>query len=805
MAERMEIQVDIPTQQAVRNLAELITTMDSVDTAVSRADRSIDKATESTAELGGAARSTDRELKKLGEDAGDSSRKVDAAGEAAKKTGEKIDEAGDRARRGGRKIKESSDEAASSVDKLATRAIGMTAAFFGLQRVNQLVNELNDNLRRVIETRAQLGEERLTFDQQIQDIIDNLGLRPDPAGQARARKFVQSFQQQTGVSAGQAKEILSAAQGSGFNIIDVARPDRDTQAPGFAVAAELGRFASRTRLDAATAGQFLKVAAASGVTDVPSMQKLLAQTEQASQRTAINQPADFIGALLRGGASQITQGVPYQQVLASLASTAATEPNPLRAGADVEQFQRVAAGMSDEYRVRLARLAQQQRRLTPGQIAQAGARIPETEKQITLREEIAKDQRELSDVQTKEQLEATRTQEDIRIRQMREAKTKDVVSRQQQQIEIRRAQEDSAERKRQADQRVADLQQRVADRQRQLDKDRTEAGLNAAYGRLSPTVQQQVLRGALEGLPPEQRQGLALQVASSEYAQTVLRMTSPTGAAAFSAVQAGATAPDVGAYEQRNAAFRASTISQAQRSANQMQAATVDATRSGAEFANNLAKQADADIRLLQQAGQGQFGEYTVAIGAEASPTKARTEEGLKAKRQLLILQQQVTAFRQSLDPRLQAKYAKRLGALSDKLNRAAPAIMNDYGIRNFFGGGNRNLKLVQDMATEFGSLVQEIQQDAINQNIPLPTGFENQALPASGATATSAPATQPTSMNIPLPAGAIDLGPIGVATGESATAAAVGAGVTINIHEGIRMVQSSAEFDLPGRLETSA
>lgn len=792
MAERMQIEIDVNTQRGVQAVKELAAALAEQERTNERTATSIIRTETATEKMGEASSAAVPELKDLGDQMSDLKRKADAMAQAEKDATAEQD-----------KLDKSAKETEKSLGRMGSAAASMVAGFFGLSTVVQLIRELTEQLEKVIAARRDLGAGRLDFDQSIQEIIDNLGLLPGPAGQERARSFVQAFQQRTGVTAPQATQILSAAQGVGFPVIDAARPDQDTKSAGFNIAAEVGTFAARTRLDPESAGQLLKIAQSAGVRSPDQMQGLLAQIEQAGRGTAINRPADFVQAFIKAGAGQIAGGVPIQQVLGQLASSAVSESSAARAATDVEQFQRVAAGVTPEYRLQLARLAQGQGLITPEAIHRRIGETPFTEKERSLAEVSERERREIDDAQKKEKLSRDRVRENIAERESQLERTKDPNRRAALAIDIRRAREDEPERQRQAQQAISDRQQRLADADRQLAASRTDAALNDLYGQLTMSQQQQVLRTGLQGAAPDQRQAMALSLASPEYAQAIARMTGGPGAAAFAGVQAAAETPDVKAFQQANEAFRASTISQAQRGANEAEKARVQGADRGSEFANVVERAAEADISLLRQRGQGQVGQWsTELIGAVTGDysTLARTEEGLKAKRMYLVLQRQVSGFLRTMNPQLRAKHSKKIDEFWNKLQAAGPKMMNDFSaIRT----GAQNMVIAQQLASEFGALVQEIQQDAITGGQPVPTGFEGQGLP-SAVKQGEQPRSAVDDLGVPLPAGSTVIGEVagGIVSPSVSSGGGFGSGPTINIHNGITMVAPGGIFEPEGRME---
>src|SRR5690606_20026515 len=145
-----------------------------------------------------------------------------------------------------------------------------------------LFQDLDKAMQEVIETRRRLGDERLSVDREVQDLIDNLEMDPNFRGQARTRDIAFRFMSQTGATVPQAVQVLSMAASVGHNPLTDA---------GLEMASEVGRFGARLRIDPTTQADLMKLAGLDeDIEDVDDLKLFLAQIESAAARTDFNSP-----------------------------------------------------------------------------------------------------------------------------------------------------------------------------------------------------------------------------------------------------------------------------------------------------------------------------------------------------------------------------------------------------------------------------------------------------------------------------------------------------------------------------------
>ena len=229
-----------------------------------------------------------------------------------------------------REVGQSTREAGSVAEGAMASVQAWALSYLSLQTAIQLVEELEEQTRKAIAARMELADEKLDVDKTLLPLMLNFGLNPDAAGQQKTRDIAFEFEKEAGTDLEQTKEILSQAQSVGFNV------KNGPQDAGFAVAAEVGKFAARTGTDAETAGQLLKLARNAGVTDATGMDKLIAQLEAGFANTSISDPSGFYSAALRSITGRMVEGVPIDQAIGQVSAAALGEVNQRQIHTSVE-------------------------------------------------------------------------------------------------------------------------------------------------------------------------------------------------------------------------------------------------------------------------------------------------------------------------------------------------------------------------------------------------------------------------------------------------------------------------------------
>jgi hypothetical protein len=877
----LEAEVDIQTLAAFRNLQNLLQASDQASAAVDRLSKAVDDTDKKHAELAERAKQLEQQFKATGSEAdkldfqetkaaadtvkeksenlrrslhelqseltetakaqvktADESVKAnEKTAAAAKQSGGEVEKASKSASMSVGGIGQEADKASLALLSMSGAAAAMVAGFAGLTEVVEILKQLEQAAKDAIKAREELGKGALTFDQQIQGIISRLGLQPGPQGESRARALVAGVQRRAPeVSPQLAADLLARAQTTGF---EVARPDQprlDDKLAGSAMAAEVGRFATRTQLDRSTAAELFNVAQTNGVRTLADMRSMLALFSQELRKIPLAGP-DAANVAVRIVTERAAQGIPMQQTLASLAAVASAEPSPTRAGSNLERFTRAAMGSGDQQKLLLAQLAQQRGLITPQGLAAAQAGLPPPIESQQAIEHITQLQQQLEQSQLKEvaiqrdeqekqkRLGFTLTQLSDRMRKVTKPEERVKIAEEQRRTnqEIGKLTEDSARGLAEREQRRGNLQTQIDDSTKRLgDQQKKDAdkmrdmALREAYAQLPVAQREQLLFDVTRGMTQEQLTAFVTKIAEARTAQGLIRQLGPQGQAAYT--QAMGMRPDVPGYLKRTGAFESTAVGGdiAQRQATETAAAM--GAPAGQEFADVALAAARKDIVYLQSVGSGRIGAHAVVPYERATVEAMYTERGrdveeLEARRLMVVVRLQLTQFLQTISP---AHYARRSGRIQEIWNKFTTAykqITEDKGGHYLVNIGARKLQDAQAIAAEVGAFIDLMNSEALQLGEapgkttlleqPGQMGPETLTVPGSAPPAPSGGAAGPAAAT---PGSGASLGPAGVPivpqTGSNASGGGSGGPVTYNLTVGtvVSGVLDRLE-DLPSRI----
>lgn len=348
--EKLQIEMDFRTVQALLNLKELLATLDQVKTDTKETGQAVDAAEQAVDGLGVSAKQTGNEVKQAGDKVKDFGNDAVAAGAKAKKSIDDVD--GPTAALG------------KTFGNLGSEVRNWIGGFVGLQGVIQLIQLMNDELKDTIQLRERLISEKMTFDQKLQGFVANLGLPNTAAGQDQARQILERLAKRAPASSlDSIMQMAGQFQAFGF---DVTQPGEAEDI--FSVAAGM---AASMQLTPEEAGAIPNVAKAVGVRDAAGMQFLLAQIKAAQKTTPIANQSDFTKQFLRLAAQFMPQGMSVEQVAGLLAGSTPGSTDPRVVGTNAEQAMRAAMGKDAEAQAALAEQAVAQGVITPEALAAA--------------------------------------------------------------------------------------------------------------------------------------------------------------------------------------------------------------------------------------------------------------------------------------------------------------------------------------------------------------------------------------------------------------------------------------------------
>jgi hypothetical protein len=342
MAEQNELisaEIDIETYHALASVQDFARAVRTADQSLKDTDATIKKTETSLA-------SFDAYVLKYGEDAGKMYQK---AAEAAEKASEREVRAHETARKqiethNARLSKEIEDSARRNTranEEWANSTLSVIAAYGGFAAIRQVLSELDDQQRKVLEGRDKLVAGRLGLDEQLRSVIFNLGLPMNAAGQEQARQLMRTLTQAApGATIEQAAAVAGAS--ASFNL-NVGQAGADQQ-----TAVEVLRSASRAGLDPETSGNLIRLLVATRSTNPQAARGLLSQLEAAAAKSPVEQQAQFVPYGLRATLPLINQGLGLQESFGLYAAAAGSETSPRVAATAVQSLSRVFRGDDDK-------------------------------------------------------------------------------------------------------------------------------------------------------------------------------------------------------------------------------------------------------------------------------------------------------------------------------------------------------------------------------------------------------------------------------------------------------------------------
>jgi hypothetical protein len=797
MGEKLEAEVDFKTAQAVRNLKEVATTLEGTEKnlkATAVATEQVDKAMEDAADSTSKAK---KEIKETGEEAKGTEKKLKDTAQAAKEAGKEFEDAGKKGKKGAKDTGDEVSLLSKATQSLTGEVRGLVMSFLSLQTAVAILREMEERIKAVVAARQKLAEFKLSQEETVAPLINNLGLVENAAGQQAALKVANEFRSRTGATLDQTVNILSQAQSSGIQVFDAGKGKVNES--GMQMAATVGQYAARTRLDAETSGKLFNILKIAGVKDPQGAEKMLAQFDVAAKNSLVANPAQFVQAGIRAVAARMTQNVPFDQALAAYAAATVVNPDPNLAATITEQFSRVAGGDQPEQTLTLARIARQRGIITEPMLApvrnEARTRLT-GEKQ----DELDRLQRELSEAKDAEAITRKREDEDIANQQRAFSDPRDSANRNprlraERQQRLERAKEDLITQRRERQEAIGDKENRRKSIISDISEKAEDEALTSAYtSRVSRADQERFVLDLLNSLSPDDRRAMLRKIAPARIGDEVGAVVAPGPMEAYRAVMEGAKNPDVTAFRATNSAW-AATNSLRQRAAAESRADVADtaAVGGGLMGAENFRLEAERSVTRDIASGKATFGSFTSATGkahtAREMANLAPTKEGLIAIRQAIMARDQVQQMWDSMSPEDKTKHPEiksflesagdldvdTMGPNMDRFE--IPHIVNqaNLNVLPFTGGFTRNAEL---KASKFAERAAAII-----------LGVQNEQNPGPSTQPTTQPAAPPATMPTTRPS----------LPGPQSSA------IHQTIHIGNYFSTSGVDADLPGRLEGTA
>jgi hypothetical protein len=671
-------------------------------------------------------------------------------------------------------IKDESGLVGGAVDALASSAKGMVLGFVGLQTIKQAMKELEENTKRTVEAINSVAGHRMEFESTVANVIDNLGLGRGAAGQQRAGKLVSALQEQTGVTAPVATELIAKAGITGFNpITDMARPDKDTQSQQFDIIKTVGQWSNRMRLDPVTAGKIFNMAQIAGFKTNEQVEGMLSMLESGLREIAISDPAQGMQTAIRSIAGRMSadRKMTFAQALAPVAAATIGETEASVAATNVEQFSRAAAGTTEPGKLFLGQQARQRGLITDEmmQRARASARTrltTDSDEEIRRAQEGIETARRDMGIQAQERAEFERhaPQQRRELEKAREAAQ--LTPGRGRELGIMRADENLREydervklqiqkrdeQRREAEKKIEQNQRHIGELQK---KDQTaidKLALQEAYAMVPLGQRETMVREMLERTPEAERGATVARFAEGDIQMNLLKQVAPGATAAYGRVLQGARRPDVAGLRASTREFyQSNTLALQGMAEAASERALLESGATGGEqmltevFGNERAQTetgrlglVGTDIKILRARGEGGIGftarAEAITRGAtqeQAAATTGLTEEGLRARRAATIVYDRFRRWIANLDPRTRQRFDREIrDAWRAFMERYRFIFSDEFYFRTT---GANQLRQAEEMTRDVGAFMTRINGAAGNANERIsPVGIPGLGLPSS-------------------------------------------------------------------------
>jgi hypothetical protein len=318
MAEKMEIDVDLRTAQAVVDLQRLYEGLDRVEDATRQqeeATKKLETASEKAADAQGELAAKTEDVAKAAEKEAKAETQAAAKTEEAAKTSE-------RAARSKREHADASDKSrkateglSDSLGKMAGQYLGVSAAITGALRLLALYDE---RLKSIVEAQTKLVGEKWAADLMAKSIMDNLALK-GKTGEDTARQLGIDTMRKTALNFAQSANLIGAGASFGFDV---------REKKGADVVTEVGKYAARIGMESKEEMDQLFKTVLAGQAQGMNVKQILGQMEQAAIVTGTSDPKAFQRSLLSAIAPAMAQGVSFKRAVtqASAMMSVATSP-----------------------------------------------------------------------------------------------------------------------------------------------------------------------------------------------------------------------------------------------------------------------------------------------------------------------------------------------------------------------------------------------------------------------------------------------------------------------------------------------
>jgi hypothetical protein len=317
MAERMEINVDFLTADALNHVRGLVSAMDGILGAARGATSGLTDTEGATAGVAKAA---------------------DAAGPKFEAMGAKITEAGQKGSAGMKDVGSATDAVGTSTGKLLGSVTSLVQGYLGLQGVLAILSQVNQKTQEALDAQSRLVGATRTYEESLRLVADNLKIALDPEGTKRVGEIVAKFAADIGSSKEQAAQLVASLSATGMF----------GAGPAGGAGRVFGQTAVRFGFDAETIEQLTKVAVGARIPQAAdpqrAMTEFLTRVQAASGVSAIPAMSDFARGMFEPMAMARRLGIDENQALAEYTQATNLFRNSRRAGQELSQYYRMVAG-----------------------------------------------------------------------------------------------------------------------------------------------------------------------------------------------------------------------------------------------------------------------------------------------------------------------------------------------------------------------------------------------------------------------------------------------------------------------------
>ncbi len=347
MPERMELDVDMGTAEAIARIEALLAAMGQLHSQTTSIDAAMSGASTATASLGTASTTATGHITGVGGAAEATITSVnnyrDAGITAAKayidkhsKVGEALD-----------KTKSKTDGVSLVTGNWGTSLESVVNQYLGFTSVFRILDEIESRQKGMIEAQRELTGDKWRQDLAVKAVTDNLELQGEE-GQAVARKLTTDFAADTRMDISQAANLIAAGAPQGFDARD--KDGRESLT-------KIGLFSARVGLQSKTEMDGLLTLITSARAQNLSVDQALAAMDVATTRTAKADQQSLIRGMVASVVPALTKGVPFNEAVSQFGVLASIAPSAEEGADQMRMLYTVSDAVSPQVKKRFSKFA----------------------------------------------------------------------------------------------------------------------------------------------------------------------------------------------------------------------------------------------------------------------------------------------------------------------------------------------------------------------------------------------------------------------------------------------------------------